>query len=273
MCRTGLAILAIFYFHFGDTTKQDARNLLSSVLFQLCSQSDQFSPGLSSVYLSHGNGSQEPSIDSLLECLKTLLSLQGQAPLYIVVDALDECPNSSGLPTQRQEVLQILKELIDLKLPHLHFCVTSRPEIDIRGAFDPLNPYNVLLHNQAGQIKDLAEYVKGVVGSDATMRTWPVKVKDLVIDTLAQKGGGMYVIVVLTPSIASHVMTSGFVGHTASWKHCAGVRCAIFQELWVNYRRLSTKHMNEYYKPFPRKCGKTPIPSSNGSWYLRVRCV
>ena len=201
MCPTGLAIVAIFYFHFGDTTKQDARNLLSSVLIQLCSQSDKFSQVLSSIYSSHGNGSREPSIDTLLECLKTVLALQGQAPVYIVVDALDECPNSSGLPTQRQEVLEIVRELIGLKLPHLHFCVTSRPEIDIRRAFDPLNPYNASLHDQDGQIKDIAEYVKSVVGSDATMQDWPLKVKESVIDTLTKKGGRMYVIMVLAPSI------------------------------------------------------------------------
>jgi hypothetical protein len=90
MCRTGLANLAIFYFHFGDKDKQDARHLLSSVLFQLCSQSDQFALALSSIYSSHGNGSREPSIFTLRECLKQILALQGQAPLYIVVDALDE---------------------------------------------------------------------------------------------------------------------------------------------------------------------------------------
>ena len=201
MCPTGLAILAIFYFHFGDTTKQDARNLLTSVLIQLCSQSDTFSQVLSSFYSSHGDGSREPSIDTLLECLRAILALQGQAPVYIVVDALDECPDSSGLRTQRQEVLEIVKELIELKLPHLHFCATSRPEVDIRIAFDPLNPYNVSLHNQQGQIKDLAEYVKSVVRSDTKMRNWPAEVKELVIDTLAKKGGGMYVTVVLTPGI------------------------------------------------------------------------
>ena len=202
MGLTGLAILAIFYFHFGDNTKQNARNLLSSILIQLCSQSDKFSQVLSSIYSSHGSGSREPSMDTLLECLKTILGLQGQAPLYIVVDALDECLNSSGLQTQRQEVLGIVKELIDLKLPNLHFCVTSRPAIDIQRAFDPLNPYNVSLHDQDGQIKDLAEYVKSVVGSDATMQNWPAKVKELVIDTLTKKGGRMYVIVVLTPSMS-----------------------------------------------------------------------
>ena len=273
MCLTGLAILAIFYFHFGDTAKQDARNLLSSILIQLCSQSDQFSQVLSSIYSSHGNGSREPSIDTLLECLKTILALQGQASVYIVVDALDECPNSSGVRTQRQEVLEILKELIGLKLPHLHFCVTSRPEIDIRRAFDPLNPYNVSLHDQDGQIKDLAEYVKSVVGSDATMQDWPSKVKELVIDTLTKKGGKMYVIVVLTPSIPSHVSTSGFGGHTVSWKHYASVPCDIFQVPWMSYRRLWMKHTNGSYKASPRRCGKTRIASSNGFWYLRGRCV
>ena len=191
MCPTGLAILAIFYFHFGDTTKQDARNLLSSVLIQLCSQSDKFSQGLSSVYLSHGNGSREPSIDTLLECLKSILALREQAPLYIVVDALDECPDSSRLRTQRQEVLDVVKELINLKHPYLHFCVTSRPEVDIRIAFNALNPYNVSLHNQQGQIKDLAEYVKSIICSDAKMQNWPAKVKEFVIDTLAKKGSGM----------------------------------------------------------------------------------
>ena len=191
ICQTGLASLVIFYFHFGDTTKQDARNLLSSVLFQLCSQSEKISQVISSIYSSHGNGSREPSIDTLLDCLKQILALLGQGSLYIVMDALDECPVSSGLRTQRQEVLEILMELIDLKLPHVHFCVTSRPEIDIRKAFDPLDPYNVSLHNQNGQIKDLAKYVKSVVYSDSKMQDWPAKVKELVIDTLAERGGGM----------------------------------------------------------------------------------
>ena len=210
-----MATLAIFYFHFGDTTKQDARNLLSSVLFQLCSQSDKFSEVLSSIHSSHGDGSREPSIVTLLGCLKTILALQGRAPLYIVVDALDECPNLYGLRTQRQEVLEILKELIELKLPHVHFCVTSRPEIDIRRVFDSLNPDHVSLHNQGGQIRDLAEYVKSVVCSDITMQNWPAKVKELVIDTLATKGGGMYVIVVLTRSISFSRHEFRF-----RWAHC-----------------------------------------------------
>ena len=231
MCLTGLAILVIFYFDFRDVAKQNARSLLSSILVQLCRQSDKFSEVLSTVYSTHGDGSREPSIDALLGCLKTMLALPGQGTLYVVLDALDECPNSSGLPTQRQQVLATVKELLDLKLPNLRFCITSQPEIDIREVFGPLNPYQVTLHDQIGQIKDLAQYVKAIVHSDSAMRKWPEEVKISVIDTLVQNGAGMYVMMAMIPCVASHAIASGFDGRTASWKHCAGVLCARFHAL------------------------------------------
>jgi len=199
MCLTGLDTLSIFHFDFRDKKKQDARNLLSSVLIQLCQHSNQFSKILSSVYSVHGDGSREPEIGTLLGCLKTMLAVQGQGTHYIVVDALDESPNSSGNPPRREQVLEILEELIELNLPHTRFCATSRPEPDIRRVLEPLNPCNVSLQNQDGQIKDLAEYVNSAVHSDATMRNWPEKVKELVIYNLSKNGRGMYVIMAMTP--------------------------------------------------------------------------
>jgi len=126
-----------------------------------------------------------------------MLTLSGQATIYSVVDALDESPNSSGLPTQREQVLKTLKALTDMKLPHLRFCITSRPELDIRRVLEPSSPYNVSLHEQDGQTKDVARYVESVVNSDPVMQNWPQKMKTLVIDTLAEDGGGMYVIMAM----------------------------------------------------------------------------
>src|SRR5713101_7317803 len=71
MCLTGLDTLSIFYFDFRHEKKQDARNLLSSVLIQLCQHSNQFSKILSSVCSDHGDGFREPDISTLLGCLKT----------------------------------------------------------------------------------------------------------------------------------------------------------------------------------------------------------
>jgi hypothetical protein len=194
MCPTGLATLSIFYCDFRDTDKQNARNLLSSILIQLCHQSDAFSRVLLSVYSTHDNGSRQPSIDALLGCLKSTLKLPGQGPLYLVIDGLDECPGSSGCPTPREQVLVVLQELIDLQLPHVHFYIASRPEIDIREVLEHLAVYNVRLNEQVGQNQDIIDYINDFVRSDPRMRRWREEDKHLVIEILTRRASGMWAI-------------------------------------------------------------------------------
>ena len=191
MCHTGLATLAFFYFDFRDIGKQDARSMLSSLLIQLCHESDKFSEILSSRHSTHGNGTRQPSEDALLECLKDMLRLRGQGELYIVVDALDECPSVSGYPTPREQVLTVLQELIELHLSHVHFCFTSRPEVDIRDVLEGLAVHNVSLHEQAGQNQDIFDYIESVVSSDTKMRRWREEDRQLVIDSLMRRARGM----------------------------------------------------------------------------------
>ena len=114
-----------------------------------------------------------------------------QLPTYIVLDAVDECPNTSGIPTPREQVLELVKDLIDLGLPNLHICVTSRPEIDIRTALEPLASGHLSLHDQPGQKRDIDEYVSAIVQSDTKMRRWREDDRKLVIETLSEKADGM----------------------------------------------------------------------------------
>jgi hypothetical protein len=114
---------------------------------------------------------------------------------YIIVDAIDECPNTSGFPTAREEVLDLLEELVTLNLPNLRICVTSRPEIDIRTVLEPLTSLHVSLHDEVGQKQDILDYIRNVVHSDRRMRKWRSEDKQLVIDTLSAKADGMCVIV------------------------------------------------------------------------------
>jgi hypothetical protein len=191
MRRMGLATISIFYFDFRDGGKQDVRHLLSSILIQLCDQSNNYFGILSALFTDHSRGSRQASEHVLMECLKSMLKLPGQGSLYLVIDALDECPNSSGYPTQREQVLNIMQELIDLQLPQVHFCITSRPEIDIRDILEPLAVYNVPLHKQAGQNRDIVDYINHFVRSDPKVRRWREEDKQLVIETLTKKAGGM----------------------------------------------------------------------------------
>jgi hypothetical protein len=157
MCDAREASMAYFYFDFRDTKKQHRNDLLLSLLIQLSSHSRPCCDILSRLYKAHDEGAQQPSNQDLTQCLKDMLTLPDQRPIYLIMDALDESPNTSGIPSPRERVLQLLKELIDLSLPNLHICVTSRPEIDIRNVLEPLTSRRVSLHNQSGQNKDIAD--------------------------------------------------------------------------------------------------------------------
>jgi hypothetical protein len=126
-----------------------------------------------------------------MQCLKEMLTLPDQHPVYIIIDALDECPDTSGMPSPREQVLDLLKELVELFLPNLHLCVTSRPEVDIRHTLEPLTSRRISLHEQSGQKKDIIEYVTSVVQSDPKMRRWRDEDKNLVIETLSERADGM----------------------------------------------------------------------------------
>jgi NACHT domain len=189
--EAGLAIVAYFYCDFRDEDKQNCRNLILSIISQLCAQSHLCCDILSRIYLAHDEGVRKPSDETLTKCLTQMVSLPVQSPIYLIVDALDECPNNSGMPTAREEVLGLLKSLVGLRLPNLHICVTSRPEIDIQTSLEPLTSLRVSLHNQTGQKKDIVDYVNSVVYSDTKMGRWREDDRKLVIETLSERADGM----------------------------------------------------------------------------------
>ena len=191
MTKSGLASLAFYYFDFREDEKRDLRGLLSSVLVQLCHQSDSYYQILSNFYTEHKDGSQHPSDDELVQCLKKILEVPEQAPVYLVVDGLDECPNTPDLPSPREKVLMHFEDLIDSQFLNLRICVTSRPEFDIKVTLEPLAFRSISLHDESEQRKDIENYIRSVVNTDAKMRRWNAADRELVIDMLIEKSDGM----------------------------------------------------------------------------------
>ena len=189
--KSGLASLAFFYCDFRDDQKKDRRGLLSSLLVQLGEQSDAYSDILSQFFEAHRRGSQHASDSELADCLKEMLRLPGQATVHIVIDALDECPVTTGSLFPREEVLEIVEDLVNSQIPSLRICVTSRPEADIIPILNPLAFRSVSLHSEDGQVHDIAEYVKSFVHNDREMRRWKATDKQLVIEILTKKADGM----------------------------------------------------------------------------------
>jgi hypothetical protein len=191
MRKSGLASLGFFYHDFRDDQKKDRRGLLSSLLVQLCHQSDSYCDILTEFYSEHGNGWQHPSDSALARCLMDVLELPRQAPVYLIVDGLDECPNTSSMPAPREKVLELVEELVDSRLPNLHICVTSRPEADIKTVLEPLSFRSVSLHDESGQMEDIEKYIKSAVMKDRRNRRWKAEDKQMVVDVLTEKADGM----------------------------------------------------------------------------------
>jgi hypothetical protein len=190
------ALIAYHYFDYKDTSKRDIRGLLTSFLFQLSDDCHRCLDALHGLYTNCRDGSEQPSDAILIGCLKLMLELPGQVPIFVILDALDECPSNTGTPSAREEVLDFVEDLVGSNHPNLFICITSRPEHDIQTTLNSLTSvgYRVSLHEERGQREDIKRYVHSFVYGDRAMRRWREEDKELVINILSERAGGMCVL-------------------------------------------------------------------------------
>jgi len=191
MQKAGLASLAYFYCDFREEEKTGLRGLLSTLLVQLCYQCDSYYDVLFKFYLKYVRGFRPPSDDALVECLKDMLKLSKPAPVYLIVDALDECPIIPAVRSPRSKVLDLIVDLNNSQFPNLRICVTSRLEADIKDVLDPLIPRYVSLQDERGQKRDIEVYIKSVIDTHPENGSWEDEHKQLVVDVLTEKSDGM----------------------------------------------------------------------------------
>jgi len=191
--REETALVAYHYFDFKDASKRHVRGLLTSLVFQLSDDSESCRDVLYQLYDMCRNGSEQPSDVALAKCLRAMVELPGQLPIFVIMDALDECPNTTGTPSARDEVLDFLEDLVGSSHSNLFVCVTSRPEQDIQTVLNPLTSAScrVALHEESGQREDISSYVRAFVYADRAMRRWKEEDKELVINTLSERSSGM----------------------------------------------------------------------------------
>ena len=189
------ALVAYYYFDFKVAAKRDIRGLLTSLLLQLVDYSDRCWDLLSQLHKACCEGSEQPSEAALAQCLQSMLGLSGQLPTYIILDALDECPNASGTPSAREKVLNFVEDLVQSNHSNLFVCVTSRPEQDISSTLNILTSQSlrVSLHEEVGQSEDINSYVRSFVLNDKAMRRWRAEDRELVIFELSERAQGMWV--------------------------------------------------------------------------------
>lgn len=192
--ETESAHMAYFFFDFKDNGKQDTLDFLTSVITQLSSQSVSLCNALLDLYSAHRRGSQQPSESALIQCFEKMLNAPRIVPLYLIIDALDECPNTPGVDCSREKVLELVERLVGLRLPSLRLCITSRLEVDIWNILEPLTSTSncIALHDEHGQRKDIADYIRYIVYSDKKIMRWQDQDKELVVKTLSDRVDGVY---------------------------------------------------------------------------------
>ena len=241
----GNATLAYFYFDFQDEQKQNVRNVVTSLLVQLSAYSKPCCDIIYRLYSAHGKGMQQPRNLLLINCLKEMLVAAAQHPIFIVMDALDECPDL-GLPTPREAVLSLIKDLVylHLQVPNLHIFVTSRPEVDIQTRLKPLAINAISLQDESRQKAVISNYVSSVMSSDEQMRQWRDEDKRLVAKELSERADGMYVYFSVREDKSHSMLGVGFSGCSVSSRLYAMQSNQMYDEFWRNYQRHWTKLMS-----------------------------
>ena len=122
------ASLAYWYFRFDNATSQSVSKMLRSIIRQV--STSPLPTAIRDLRERHSKAGSEPSIEDLTKALVDILKMF-DGGVYLVFDALDECPHADQ-QGQRKQLLRCITELVSDQRLSLHLLVTSRPEPDIR---------------------------------------------------------------------------------------------------------------------------------------------
>lgn len=167
--------IAFIYFNHKD--KPSAVEFLGTLLKQLLQQKGaQISPKLRDLHATHLKRKTRPSLNEISDLL--VFESGAVSKLYMVVDALDECPMEANT---KDNVLRVLQ-----KLPNLHLLVTSRPHVDIGCDFN-----TVELGIQANK-HDMEAFVRGRLEEEPNLKRYVRDdFKETLIEKVMQKSEGM----------------------------------------------------------------------------------
>jgi fungal STAND N-terminal Goodbye domain/NACHT domain len=173
--------LAYIYCNYKSETS--ASSLLGALLEQLVQQRPTVDDPISDLYEKHSTRRTNPSSQEIVTTLQAIL--KDFSAMYVVLDALDECPNQDGTRNELLTKLCDLQQKVDLRL-----MITSRSSPDIEKHF---------LSIPRLEIQASSSDVRRFLRSQISRPQVPTCIRDdsglqsLVIDGVAKAVDGMYV--------------------------------------------------------------------------------
>ena len=161
--------------------------MVRSLISQFSQQCVSIPTSLETLFSSYENGNRQPSLDSLLEAMSSIIQEFPQS--YIVLDALDEC-------THRTELMTILERVAEWKLDELHVLVTSRKEHEIERSLESIvTTQNTICLQSEVVDRDISTYVCQRLFDDKTLSKWQKdsQIRHQIETALMNGAHGMYV--------------------------------------------------------------------------------
>ncbi|OJJ42631.1 hypothetical protein ASPZODRAFT_76501 [Penicilliopsis zonata CBS 506.65] len=144
-------VFAYWYFQFSYEETRSVENMVRCLIRQLCP--NPLPHSIKNIWEGH-RANREPEYSQLIKILDGIVGhLPGK--VYIVFDALDECPSEPGRK-ERQLLLSFLKTLVEQHSDKLHLLATSRPEPDIRQSLEKHKSLNL----EDGLERDVETFVR-----------------------------------------------------------------------------------------------------------------
>jgi hypothetical protein len=179
---TQSSYLAYYYFSFSDSEKQKPANFLRSIIAQLVSQTPDVPDALRKLRESYRK--DEPPLEALMLVFRFVVQVSAQ--FYLILDAIDECPASSGM---RDQLCEILVEVGKWPIPKLQIIVTSRPAVDIEKILSKLTKLSVVPIQSSAVDEDIRLYVKSRMANDNKLRFWTQKIEDIETSLVSRSNG------------------------------------------------------------------------------------
>lgn len=161
--------------------------MVRSLVFQLYATSPV---ALDLLYSSCHSGRSQPRLEALCETFQHMLLQAGD--VFVVLDALDECPTRQQYPDGR------LLDWISGQLKfaeNVHILTTSRPEQDIQSSITKWARDSDIVSLQQGLIdEDIHQYIQTRVRTDKGLSRWQQQpeIQEEIITALMGKADGMY---------------------------------------------------------------------------------
>ncbi|KAI7191295.1 hypothetical protein KC363_g3950 [Hortaea werneckii] len=173
--------LAFFFFDFNDVAKQDANNMVKSLLSQFlqeCTRIPDSAQRLSTA------ASEQQLLHALRDVMETL-------PMpFVVLDALDEC-------NDRDRLFEILEGVHSWGNKSLHMLVTSRKEVEIEDTLEDLvlSANRTCLESHLVD-EDIRTYVHERLTEDKSFRRWQrdPEIQEEIEQTLGKQACGMFAV-------------------------------------------------------------------------------